>query len=119
MFYHCENNLHFTYGISYVTQILFFSDLKAYVCNFREHWFTIRKIGNQWFNLNSLLTFPELISDTYLSLFLKQLQHEGKDFKKIGTLRFYDAHLPFNFLISLLGCFSTFFALPLTCTNLA
>ncbi|CAG2100106.1 unnamed protein product [Medioppia subpectinata] len=42
-----------------------------------EHWFTIRKIGRQWFNLNSLLTGPELISDTYLSLFLTQLQREG------------------------------------------
>ncbi|XP_057638109.1 ataxin-3 isoform X8 [Chionomys nivalis] len=31
----------------------------------------------QWFNLNSLLTGPELISDTYLALFLAQLQQEG------------------------------------------
>jgi len=50
---------------------------KAYICNYREHWFTIRKIGQQWFNLNSLLTGPELISDTYLLLFLTQLQQEG------------------------------------------
>ena len=33
----------------------------------------------QWFNLNSLLTGPELISDTYLALFLAQLQQEGKN----------------------------------------
>lgn len=32
----------------------------------------------QWFNLNSLLTGPELISDTYLALFLAQLQQEGQ-----------------------------------------
>lgn len=32
---------------------------------------------SQWFNLNSLLTGPELISDTYLALFLAQLQQEG------------------------------------------
>ncbi|RWS04393.1 ataxin-3-like protein [Dinothrombium tinctorium] len=50
---------------------------KAYICNYRDHWFTIRKIGQQWFNLNSLLSGPELISDTYLSLFLTQLQQEG------------------------------------------
>ncbi|XP_077675410.1 ataxin-3 isoform X5 [Eretmochelys imbricata] len=31
----------------------------------------------QWFNLNSLLMGPELISDTYLALFLAQLQQEG------------------------------------------
>ncbi|ESN96489.1 hypothetical protein HELRODRAFT_189266 [Helobdella robusta] len=49
----------------------------AFICNFRQHWFTVRKIGLQWFNLNSVLSFPELISDTYLSLFLKQLQVEG------------------------------------------
>lgn len=52
-------------------------DKNAYICNFRDHWFCIRKIGKQWFNLNSLLTGPELISDTYLSLFLTQLQQEG------------------------------------------
>lgn len=50
---------------------------KAFVCNFHQHWFTIRKLGNQWFNLNSILNSPELISDTYLTLFLKQLQTEG------------------------------------------
>lgn len=50
---------------------------KCYICNYRDHWLTIRKIGNQWFNLNSLLSGPELISDTYLALFLAQLQEEG------------------------------------------
>uniref|UniRef100_A0A8C5CGH7 ubiquitinyl hydrolase 1 n=1 Tax=Gadus morhua TaxID=8049 RepID=A0A8C5CGH7_GADMO len=45
-------------------------DEKAFICNYKEHWFTIRKLGKQWFNLNSLLTGPELISDTYLALFL-------------------------------------------------
>uniref|UniRef100_A0A8C9YZU4 ubiquitinyl hydrolase 1 n=1 Tax=Sander lucioperca TaxID=283035 RepID=A0A8C9YZU4_SANLU len=49
---------------------------KAFICNYKEHWFTIRKLGQQWFNLNSLLTGPELISDTYLALFLAQLQQE-------------------------------------------
>ncbi|XP_054758110.1 ataxin-3-like isoform X1 [Lytechinus pictus] len=49
----------------------------AFICNFREHWLTIRKLGDQWFNLNSLLTGPELISHTYLSMFLAQLQKEG------------------------------------------
>ncbi|CAL8290774.1 ataxin-3 [Gadus morhua] len=52
-------------------------DEKAFICNYKEHWFTIRKLGKQWFNLNSLLTGPELISDTYLALFLAQLQQEG------------------------------------------
>ncbi|XP_030637192.1 ataxin-3 [Chanos chanos] len=50
---------------------------QAFICNYKEHWFTVRKLGQQWFNLNSLLTGPELISDTYLALFLAQLQQEG------------------------------------------
>ncbi|CAB4006951.1 ataxin-3-like isoform X2 [Paramuricea clavata] len=50
---------------------------KAFICNLQQHWFTIRKLGRQWFNLNSTASGPELISETYLSLFLTQLQNEG------------------------------------------
>ncbi|MBN3305056.1 ATX3 protein, partial [Amia calva] len=57
---------------------------KAFICNYKEHWFTVRKLGQQWFNLNSLLTGPELISDTYLALFLAQLQQEGYSIFVIG-----------------------------------
>ncbi|KAK8741707.1 hypothetical protein OTU49_002352, partial [Cherax quadricarinatus] len=53
------------------------TEQQAYICNFKEHWLTVRKLGHQWFNLNSLLSQPELISNTYLALFLTQLQHEG------------------------------------------
>jgi len=49
----------------------------AYICNYREHWFTIRRLGSQWFNLNSLLEYPELVSNTYLGEFIAQLQTEG------------------------------------------
>lgn len=52
-------------------------EMDAFICNYRDHWFTIRCLGNQWFNLNSLLTGPELISNTYLAMFLAQLQQEG------------------------------------------
>uniref|UniRef100_A0A069DSG0 ubiquitinyl hydrolase 1 n=1 Tax=Panstrongylus megistus TaxID=65343 RepID=A0A069DSG0_9HEMI len=52
-------------------------NMVAYICNYRDHWFTIRKLGHQWFNLNSLLSGPQLISTTYLSIFLAQLQQEG------------------------------------------
>ncbi|KAF6197599.1 hypothetical protein GE061_008564 [Apolygus lucorum] len=51
-------------------------DQTAYICNYREHWFTIRKLGNQWFNLNSLFSGPQLVSTTYLSILLAQLQQE-------------------------------------------
>ncbi|KAL9975901.1 hypothetical protein ACROYT_G013119 [Oculina patagonica] len=50
---------------------------RAFICNLQQHWLTIRKLGHQWFNLNSLLSKPELITETYLSLFLTQLQTEG------------------------------------------
>lgn len=53
------------------------SKMKAFICNYQNHWFTIRKIANQWFNLNSLLAKPVPISSTYLSLFLAQLRNEG------------------------------------------
>ncbi|XP_048511548.1 ataxin-3-like isoform X3 [Athalia rosae] len=53
------------------------SGMSAYICNYKGHWFTIRKIGKQWFNLNSMLSGPQLISDTYLAMYLAQLLQEG------------------------------------------
>ncbi|XP_011498964.1 PREDICTED: ataxin-3-like isoform X2 [Ceratosolen solmsi marchali] len=62
------------------------SQMKAYICNYKGHWFTIRKLGNQWFNLNSMLSGPQLISDTYLAMYLAQLIQEGYSiFIVIGT----------------------------------
>ncbi|XP_060581559.1 ataxin-3-like [Ruditapes philippinarum] len=80
--------------ISYTSQNYIAKEARAdptrmlsYICNFGEHWLTVRKIGNQWFNLNSLLTGPELISDTYLNMFLTQLQQDGYSiFIVIGDL---------------------------------
>lgn len=81
--------------------VLYFSNAQAYICNYVEHWFTIRKFGSQWFNLNSLLSNPEPISDTYLSLFLKQLQTEGYSiFIVYGILPHSDADQVTNFDIS-------------------
>jgi ataxin-3 len=53
------------------------TEQKAYICNYKQHWYTIRKIGHYWFNLNSMFKKPELISDTYLAILLKQLEHDG------------------------------------------
>ncbi|XP_012232438.1 ataxin-3-like isoform X2 [Linepithema humile] len=62
------------------------SRMRAYICNYKGHWFTIRKLGNQWFNLNSMLNGPQLISDTYLAMYLAQLLQEGYSiFIVIGT----------------------------------
>ncbi|XP_057334501.1 ataxin-3-like [Microplitis mediator] len=63
------------------------SQMRAYICNYKGHWFTIRKLGNQWFNLNSVLSGPQLLSDTYLSMFIAQLLQEGYSiFIVIGDL---------------------------------
>ncbi|XP_074616047.1 ataxin-3-like isoform X2 [Acropora palmata] len=51
---------------------------RAFICNLQQHWLTIRKLGHQWFNLNSLLAKPELITETYLLLYLTQLQTDDK-----------------------------------------
>ncbi|XP_015595693.1 ataxin-3 [Cephus cinctus] len=62
------------------------SQMNAYICNYKGHWFTIRKLGHQWFNLNSMLSGPQLISDTYLAMYLAQLLQEGYSiFVVIGT----------------------------------
>lgn len=63
------------------------TQLAAYICNYKDHWFTIRKLGGRWFNLNSLLSGPQPISRTYLALFLAQLQQEGYSiFVVVGEL---------------------------------
>ena len=50
----------------------------AYICNFKEHWYSIRKFaGSYWFNLNSLFKKPQYVSDTYLSVLLAQLVTDG------------------------------------------
>lgn len=50
---------------------------RAYICNLNEHWFVVRKLGFQWFILNSIKSQPELITDTYLQLFFEQLAVDG------------------------------------------
>ncbi|KAL9641601.1 hypothetical protein ABK040_013520 [Willaertia magna] len=50
---------------------------KAYICNYKEHWFTFRRFGDHWWNLNSVLHEPSYLSPTYISLFLEQLKQEG------------------------------------------
>lgn len=49
----------------------------AFICNLDEHWFTIRKIHSDWWNLNSLFSCPEPLSPFYLEAFLGSLQQQG------------------------------------------
>lgn len=40
---------------------------QGFICNSSCHWFSIRKINNVWYNLNSTNKIgPEIISDFYL-----------------------------------------------------
>jgi ataxin-3 len=50
---------------------------QAFICNLANHWLTIRKIGEDWWNLNSLQTEPQYLSDFYLSAFMDTLIHKG------------------------------------------
>ena len=52
------------------------NEAQAFIIHFNKHWFTIRKLGYQWFNLNSLLSRPELLSELHLSILLSQLVKE-------------------------------------------
>ena len=49
----------------------------GFIVNRSAHWFTVRKIKNRWWNLNSTLEFPEPITDFYLTAFLSQLIGDG------------------------------------------
>ncbi|ODM90064.1 Ataxin-3, partial [Orchesella cincta] len=41
---------------------------RLFVCHMEDHWFSMRKFGQQWVNLNSTLTGPELLTDTYFNM---------------------------------------------------
>ncbi len=53
--------------------------LEAFLFNSTDHWFTIRKLDGVWFNLNSTNENPgpQVISEFYLSAFLKGTEDLG------------------------------------------
>ncbi|KAL5113115.1 Ataxin-3 [Taenia crassiceps] len=61
---------------------------RAFICHFDMHWLAIRRLGYQWFDLNSLYSQPRLISNTYLSIYLAQLNSEKY------SIWFVTGHLP-------------------------
>ncbi|KAL5965930.1 Ataxin-3, partial [Taenia solium] len=61
---------------------------RAFICHFDMHWLAIRRLGYQWFDLNSLHSRPRLISNTYLSIYLAQLNSERY------SIWFVTGHLP-------------------------
>jgi ataxin-3 len=50
---------------------------KGFIVNRDSHWFTIRKINDVWWNLNSTFDIPEEITPFYLTAFLFQLRNDG------------------------------------------
>jgi Ataxin-3 len=52
-------------------------DQEAFLCNLHEHWFTCRRLGDEFWNFNSLFASPEPLSPFYLAAFLSSLQDEG------------------------------------------
>mmetsp|Transcript_20950 Transcript_20950/g.54482 ORF Transcript_20950/g.54482 Transcript_20950/m.54482 type:complete len:272 (+) Transcript_20950:105-920(+) len=49
----------------------------AFIFWLREHWYTVRKIGDTWWNLDSMLDEPRLVSEMYLGMLLLQMEAEG------------------------------------------
>mmetsp|Transcript_24721 Transcript_24721/g.41802 ORF Transcript_24721/g.41802 Transcript_24721/m.41802 type:complete len:269 (+) Transcript_24721:94-900(+) len=50
---------------------------EGFIVNRDAHWFSIRKINNKWWDLNSAKETPEYISEFYLGAFLTQLSSDG------------------------------------------
>jgi len=64
-----------------------------------DHWFSMRRFGQQWVNLNSTLSAPELLTDTYFNMLLSTLQQEGgRLFVVFGELPFCEADEMFSTL---------------------
>ncbi|GAQ79023.1 Ataxin-3 [Klebsormidium nitens] len=53
------------------------NDQEAFLCNLQQHWFTIRKIGSEWYNMNSLYPAPVHLSQFYLAAYLGSLKDGG------------------------------------------
>jgi ataxin-3 len=50
----------------------------GFVCHNSNHWIAIRRVGEEWYNLNSTNTrAPQLISEFLLSLFFESVQQGG------------------------------------------
>lgn len=53
------------------------SSQTAFLCNLDEHWFTIKKVYEQWWNFDSTKPAPAPVGNFYLSAFLATLQEQG------------------------------------------
>lgn len=53
------------------------TQLDGFICNRSSHWFAIRKINDRYYNLNSTLERPEIISHFKLAAEMEALQKAG------------------------------------------
>lgn len=53
------------------------TEFEGFICNRESHWIAIRKINDKFWNLNSVIDKPQMISHFRLAAELESLQHEG------------------------------------------
>ena len=49
----------------------------GFIFNLHEHWYSVRRIGQHWFDLNSTHQRPQYVSETYIEMFLGMMQQQG------------------------------------------
>lgn len=60
--------------------LLLYSEQNGFICNLRNHWFTLRKFSKiyRWYNLDSTQQQgATYLGENYLSLMLDQIEREG------------------------------------------
>lgn len=63
----------------YLSLYLSSRNQQAYICNLRNHWFTLRKFSEpyRWYNLDSMQPSPTYLGENYLAMMLQQIENEG------------------------------------------
>uniref|UniRef100_A0A7S4UKW6 ubiquitinyl hydrolase 1 n=1 Tax=Guillardia theta TaxID=55529 RepID=A0A7S4UKW6_GUITH len=49
----------------------------GFILNRSEHWFSLRRLGKYWFDVNSMYEKPKFVSDSYLGMLLMQMKNDG------------------------------------------
>lgn len=50
---------------------------KAFILNKQEHWFCVRRLGQEWFDLNSCMSVPKHYTDRDLEWLIKEAVSDG------------------------------------------
>ncbi|TKR88710.1 hypothetical protein L596_012911 [Steinernema carpocapsae] len=50
---------------------------QAYICNLNDHWFAVRRFGNEWFELDSQKKTPEQLKRTHLDAYFAWMMKKG------------------------------------------